>query len=174
MKTSTVHSPRRRTATGTRIGTLTGALLRVAAASLVVFHGFLLWDRVASLTLLDPAVALRWGAAAALALGLARLKRAGAPLLSGRGALVVWSLVALLHASMVPGLGGLAATLAEADAGLWLAIGLSGLLILSGARAAVTSAPPRHGANRMSWLLTTPSLRAARLAPLSPRPPPRA
>ncbi len=169
MKTSTTSPPR--DANGDPRGILVRALLRVAAASLVVFHGFLLWDRVASLTLLDPAVALRWGAAAALALGLVRLQLAGVPLTSGRKALVVWSLVALLHASMVPGLGGLAATLAEADAGLLLVLSISGLLVLLGAGASRTL--PARGTPGRPAPPVTPAFRAACLAPLSPRPPPR-
>ncbi len=164
------HGPTPRTERRTL---LVRALLRLAAAGLVVFHGFLLWDRIASLTLLDPVIALRWGAAAALVLGLVRLQRAGVPLLSGRKALVVWSLVALLHATMVPGIGGLTATLAEADAGLWLVLSLSGLLVLLGTRVAKSRTVPGHGMPGVSTGLT-PAFRVACLALLSPRPPPAA
>ncbi len=151
---------------------LAAALLRLAAAGLVVFHATLLWDRVASLTFLDPAVALRWGAAVALLLGLLRLRLAGVPLLSGRKAWVVWSLVALLHVSMSPGVGGLTATLAEADAGLWLVLSLSGLLILLGARARASQALPAPGAPGLTRPQVMLAFRVACLAQLSPRPPP--
>lgn len=166
------HDGPRDAATDAPLGILIRALARLAVVSLVVYHAWLLWDRVASLTLLDPAVALRWGAAAMLVLGLVRLQRAGVPLLSGQGALIVWLLVALLHASMAPGVGGLTATLAEADAGLWLALSLSGLLLLFGARVDASSALPKQGCPGSSTPEAVPALRAACLALLSPRPPP--
>ncbi len=148
-----------------------GVFWRVAAAVLVVYHAALFWDRVASLTLLDPAVALRWGVAAALAFGLVRMRRAGVPLLAGRRALIVWTLVALLHASMAPGAGAVAATLAETDAGLWLALSLSTLVALFGTAAGASlSRPPCGTPGRL--VPATPAFRAACLAPLSPRPPP--
>ncbi len=85
----------------TRIGRVAQQLLRTAAgagvAGLVAFHGWLLWDRLAGGDLLDPGVAFRWSVAALLVLALAGLQRAGAPLVRGRRALVVWLLVALLH-----------------------------------------------------------------------------
>ena len=173
MKTSPARN-HDRAATAAPLGILVRAFGRLAAASLVVYHVVLLRDRVASLTLLDPAVALRWGAAIALVLGLLRLWSAGMPLLSGRRALVVWSLVALLHASMAPGVGGLTATLAEADAGLWLALSLSGLLLLLGTRAGASLALPKQRTPGPSTPEAVPALRAACLAALSPRPPPRA
>ncbi len=149
-----------------------GALLRVTAAGLVVYHAFLFWDRVTSLTLLDPEVALRWGAAVALLLGFARLWRAGEPLLSGRKAWVVWSLVVLLHAGVAAGAGVPMAAPAEADAGLWLVLGLSGLLALFGARAAASRSLLLHGAPAPSRPQVTPAFRVADLALLFPRPPP--
>ncbi len=151
---------------------LVGAFVRVASAALVVFHGFLLWDRVASLTLLDPVIAVRWGVTATLLVGLVRLWRSGESLLSGRKALAIWSLVILLHASMAPGVGGLTATLAEADSGLWLTLSLSGLLILLGARANTSQVKPGHGQPGSMGPEQTPAFRIACLALLSPRPPP--
>ncbi len=172
MKTSAARHHDREAQAGPLFGILTRALVRLAVASLVVYHALLLWDRAASLTLLDPAVALRWGAAVALGLGLVRLQRAGVPLLSGRKALVVWSLVALLHAGMAPGIGGLAATLAEADSGLWLALSLSGLLLLLGTRTGASRALLTRATPGPSTPEALPALRAACLAVLSPRPPP--
>jgi hypothetical protein len=76
-------------------------LLRIAAiisvAALGLFHVRLFWERLAEGQLLDPAVALRWGGAALLVMGLAVLSRRGTPLFRGRRAVVVWTLVALLH-----------------------------------------------------------------------------
>jgi hypothetical protein len=69
-----------------------------AGATLAVFHLYLFWDRLAGGDLLDPAVAGRWLAAAALVAGLAALRRIGVPLARGRNAVVVWALVVLLHA----------------------------------------------------------------------------
>ncbi len=153
-----------------RFAVLVRTLLRIAAAALVVYHAVLLWDRVASLTLLDPVIALRWAAAAALAFGLVRMQLAGVPLLAGRRALIVWTLVALLHAGMAPGAGALAATLAESDAGALLTLGLSALVALLGTVAGEAIRPP-HTPGRLEPV-AAPAFRAACLAPLSPRPPP--
>ena len=79
---------------------------RVLAAGLVagltVFHGQLLGQRIADLTLLEPLVALRWGAAALMVLGLVQMQRAGISVVWGRRALILWLLVLLLHAGSVP------------------------------------------------------------------------
>ena len=141
------------------------------AAALVVFHGVLLWDRIASLTLLDPAVALRWAGTLLLLLGLARMWRTGVPLFSGRQARVVWTLVALLHASMVPGAGGGAATLAEADPGLWLTLALVSLAVVLGAVAG-TFRSQQPGGRPPRPRNTTRAVRAACLTLVAPRPPP--
>jgi hypothetical protein len=69
-----------------------------AIATLAAFHVYLFWDRLAGGDLLDPAVAGRWVAAAALVAALVALRRIGVPLARGRNAVVVWSLVVLLHA----------------------------------------------------------------------------
>ena len=69
-----------------------------AAATLVVLHVSILWDRVAQGRLTEPAVALRWLAALVLMVALLALRRRGVSLLWGRRALVFWLLVLLLHA----------------------------------------------------------------------------
>jgi hypothetical protein len=71
----------------------------MAALALAIFHIFLFWDRLVGGDLFDPAIALRWLAAAGLVSALAALRRMGIPLASGRKALVIWLLVVLLHAS---------------------------------------------------------------------------
>jgi hypothetical protein len=71
----------------------------VAALALASFHIFLFWNRLVGGDLLDPAIALRWVAAAGLVSALAALRRMGVPLARGRKALVIWLLVVLLHAS---------------------------------------------------------------------------
>lgn len=94
--------------------------LALGAAYLVALHAELLWQRIASQTLLEPLVALKWGAAAALVVALLRLQSAGVSLWRGRRAVVFWMLVLLLHAgAAVPAAGELAADLADqAEAGL--------------------------------------------------------
>ncbi len=67
------------------------------AVTLLTFHGWLLWLRLTGGQILDPEVALRWGAAVLLLSGLLILRRLGVPLFWGRKALVFWALVILLH-----------------------------------------------------------------------------
>jgi hypothetical protein len=70
-----------------------------ASLALVLFHLYLFWDRLIGGDLFDPAVALRWLAAAGLVSALVILRRMGVPLTSGRKACVVWLLAVLLHAA---------------------------------------------------------------------------
>jgi hypothetical protein len=70
-----------------------------AGAALAVFHIFLFWDRLVGGDLFDPAIAVKWLAAACLVSALMVLRRMGIPLTQGRKACVVWLLVVLLHAS---------------------------------------------------------------------------
>src|SRR4029450_9325726 len=50
----------------------------MAALALAIFHIFLFWDRLIGGDLFDPAIALRWVAAAGLVSALAALRRVGA------------------------------------------------------------------------------------------------
>ncbi len=70
------------------------------AAYLVYFHALLLWNRIATLKILETSVALRWGGAVVVLLGVFRLSRGGVPLFQGRKAVVFWLLVLLLHSSV--------------------------------------------------------------------------
>lgn len=70
-----------------------------AVLSLAIFHVLLFRDRLVGGDLFDPAVALRWLAAAGLVAALALLRHMGVPLARGRKAFVVWLLVVLLHAA---------------------------------------------------------------------------
>ncbi len=72
-------------------------LLVAAAAGLVVFHGWLLFARLASGNALDPIAALRWGGAGLVLLSLFSLRRLGISLVGSRHAAIVWLLAALLH-----------------------------------------------------------------------------
>lgn len=73
----------------------------IAAAILVVYHLVLLWQRLADMSLLQPAVALRWIVTVALLMGLRRMHAAGLPLIWGRRALAFWLFVLLLHVSFL-------------------------------------------------------------------------
>lgn len=79
-----------------RFARLAAAL--VATALLVGFHLSLLWERIAAATLFEPAAALRWTAALLLGGALLFSRRMGFRLWRGRGALVFWLMVLLLHA----------------------------------------------------------------------------
>ncbi len=72
---------------------------RVLVALLVIHHAVLLWQRVATQTLFDPAVALRWAATLGLLLAFLRLRRTGISLVWGHKAVAMWLLVLLLHVS---------------------------------------------------------------------------
>lgn len=92
-------------------------------ALVALYHAFLLWQRVADLTLFEPVIAARWLATLVLLLGLFRLHRRGVPLIWGRKALVFWLLVLLLHVSFYGPLAeGVEASLDIQRAGLMLAL----------------------------------------------------
>ena len=71
---------------------------RALLAVLFGFHAWLLGVHATTGRLWDPATALRWMAAALILAGFLWLRRAGWPLNSGRRALILWLLVAMLHA----------------------------------------------------------------------------
>lgn len=80
------------------------AAMVAMVALLSLFHLALLGEQVADGSLLDPAIAGEWVVGLLLLLGLVRLRRAGLSLMRGRAALVLWLLLAVLHAvTMVPG-----------------------------------------------------------------------
>jgi hypothetical protein len=78
------------------------ALPRLSALALVAFHLGLLAGRLADGTLVDPAVAVRWGLAGALAALAAVYRRRGLPLASGRTGVVFWLFALLLHLGGAP------------------------------------------------------------------------
>lgn len=92
-------------------------------ALVVLYHAFLLWQRVVDLTLLEPMVAARWLATLVLLLALYRLHHRGVSLIWGRKALVFWLLVLLLHVSFYGPLAeGVEAGFDFQRAGLMLAL----------------------------------------------------
>ena len=152
-----------------RIGRFLAAGL---VAGLVLFHSQLLWQRIASFTLFEPLVAVRWCAAMLLLAGFVGLQRAGVSVIWGHKALILWLLVLLCHAGAVSPASGHQPL---AEPGLLLAISLWGFalrVILGeldrlagggvplGARLLPTDRPP--------GLPRDPRF----LEPLSPRPPP--
>lgn len=72
-------------------------LLAAAGALLALFHVWLFAGQILDGRLDDPALLLRWGAAAGLAAGLLSLRRRGLSMLRGRPAATIWLLAALLH-----------------------------------------------------------------------------
>jgi hypothetical protein len=153
---------------------------RVAFLLLAGFHAWLFWIHAASGRLFDPATALRWCAGLLLVAGFAGLRRLGVPLVRGRKAVVLWLLVALLHAhaawapsSAIAERGALEHTLATvvlqaASATALLGIGL--VLVAFAVR------PRTRGSRSPSWFAqhARPAVRPSDgwLLLLSPRPPP--
>ena len=68
-----------------------------AGALLVLFHAWLLAGQAWDGRLADPALILRWAAAALIFAALIALRRAGASMFRGRKAVAIWLLAALLH-----------------------------------------------------------------------------
>ncbi len=92
----TVTSPR-----GSRPLAALPAASRLAVLLLSGFHAWLFWTHLASGRLAEPAVASRWGIGLLLAAAFFALRGASIPLTRGRRALVLWVLVAFLHAHAV-------------------------------------------------------------------------
>ncbi len=159
-----------------------GVALVVLGGGLVAFHAVLLWRRVASFTLLEPWVALRWAVSVLILMGLFRLRRAGVPVFWGRKALIIWLTVLLLHlGSVLPGASDvdLTAGLGPANAFLFIlpapatlafAVGLA-----LGLAAALLSGSAPGLPKRTAWRRIGPFRRATLLAccpNLLSRPPP--
>ena len=155
---------------------VTGRLGRFLATSLVAslafFHSHLLWQRIASFTLFEPLVALRWGGAALLFAGFVCLQRAGISVIWGHKALILWLLVLLCHAGAIAPVEGHQPL---AEPGLLLAVSFSELCPVDDPRRSSTAwasatRPPRGSCRHTIWPLYPATPRF--LEPLSPRPPP--
>ncbi len=150
-----------------------GRFLAVAlVAGLALFHSQLLWQRLASFTLFEPLVALRWGVAALVLAGFVCLQRAGVSVVWGHKALILWLLVLLCHAGAV---WPACSHQPLAEPGLLLALSLSGFAlraILGELDRLAGGAVPLFArilpASRPPGLPRDPRF----LEPLSPRPPP--
>lgn len=75
-------------------------LAGLVALAVAALHAVILWRQLGSGELFEPAVAARWLASLALVAVAWHFRRHGRSLLRGRGALVLWLLVALLHATL--------------------------------------------------------------------------
>lgn len=148
-----------------------------AASALGAFHLWLFVGQAQDGQLADPALVLRWLAAAGLLAALAALRRGGVSPLASRQALVVWLLAALLHApvmvdrSQVDGrqVQDFANALAQSVASCVLAGGL--VLLLTLRRRPVH---PGVGLRLGDWTARTcqAAVTGRHAPPFAPRPPP--
>jgi hypothetical protein len=156
-----------------------GAPLRWLAAlllfGLAAMHGEFLLRRLADNSIAEPAVLLRWVAAAGLLLAAHRWRRStGRSILTGRAALVFALLVALLHVGppATPGFAGAPGVPSPALPSELLVLGLAGLWLA--AALVATAKAPGVAASRLPR--SPQRCRAPRALPFglgfSPRPPP--
>lgn len=155
-------------------------LTRSGFTALAGFHAWLFWVHATTGRLLDPATTSRWVAAALILIGFLALRRVGRPLASGRRALVLWLLVALLHGHAAVGAAGgvPAAAVPETVTVLLTQIAVAAPAVLLGAGLILMLA--RRHIGRPRALALTEARRSVGSAPLaghvfrfSPRPPPR-
>lgn len=159
---------------------LTRGVIRLAYATLLVYHAILLSLHVWQGRLLEPDTLLRWLLGGLLFAGFVWLRRLDLPLFWGRKAIALWALVALLHAHAVAVPGD--ATVADARETAAVAVLLTqtislasfavGLLLL----AWILRHPPATPRTAGAWLLhsTQASLVASGYSNVtSARPPPR-
>ena len=151
---------------------------RAATAALIAFHAWLFWTHISTGRLLDPAVATRWVVGAGLFAALVGFKRLGVPVLFGRKAAVVWTLVAVLHCHaaitessvtdqpVVPTVAVLVAPFTLGSAALGL-----GLLVLTALRRR-SIARPQPSAWFVVPMATAGVATAFHVLTLAPRPPP--
>ena len=153
---------------------------RSVIAGLAGFHASLLWVHATTGRLLDPATALRWVAAALILAGFLALRRGGRPLASGRRALVLWLLVAMLHGHAMAGAARSveAASVPETVTVFLTQIAVTAPAVLIGASLILLLA--RRHVDRPRALALAEARRSVGGVPLaghvfrfSPRPPPR-
>jgi hypothetical protein len=153
----------------------------VAVLLLSGFHAWLFWTHLAAGRLTEPAVAFRWAVGLLLASGFLALRRASVPLTRGRGALVLWVLVAFLHAHAVLAPQGRLTDPVGLDESLAVFIvQVASTVTLLGAGLVLLAAALRLRALRspsLAWRAIPPAARRRSAAGwrlvLAPRPPPR-
>ncbi len=141
-------------------------------AGLGLFHLQLLWSRVSEGALLRPAVSLRWALGLLALAGLLHLRRLRLPLLGGRRALGLWTLVLLLHWSAGSEATGRGPTPAELLAPLPVTITLATALLAISLLAAPTVRKPLSSLAGLGARRAERPRRTGLLLPSLPRPPP--
>lgn len=155
-----------------------GSLGRLLALALVLAHAGLLWQRIASGTLLEPVALTKWLASAGLLGWLLFLRSRRVALFAGRRAAIFWLAVVVVHAQV----GGAAieptSALAAGQALAWflpisipLAAGVALLAALCSGWLPRTRSAPTCFAGRSRPSSTTD--RWSLLLAFAPRPPPR-
>lgn len=165
--------------TSPRFSRYLAAVSRLSLFLVLAFHAWRLVARALDGQLFEPGVALRWAAGVALLAALVALRRLGFPLVHGRKAAVLWTLVFLLHchAAVAPPLTPsgrpmvpqTAEVIAPYSAAPLLLLASALLLALAFRRASDTL---RLIARRATGVGPIGSPALARLACLAPRPPP--
>jgi hypothetical protein len=155
------------------------AASRLSLLVVLAFHAWRLVARALDGQLFEPGVALRWAVGVALLAALVGLRRLGIPILHGRKAAVLWTLVFLLHchAAVAPPLTPSGRPMVPQTAEVIATYSATPLLLVAGAlllalafRRAIQSL--RLVAHRAIGVgpIGTPAL--AHLTCLAPRPPP--
>ena len=153
------------------------SLLRVALVLLAGFHAWLFGDHLIAGSVFDPLVALRWAAGGLLLFAFLWLRRRGVSLVWGRRAIVLWLLVAVLHAhaAWTPADAASAAPAREAAVlalqAVSVAAVVAGLALMSALARVRALVPP---VTRLAALVSpaTPLAWVLALCILGPRPPP--
>jgi hypothetical protein len=153
---------------------LTGGVL---LAALSMFHVRLLWLRVASGSILDASVCVRWGFSALLLVALLALRRHLLSLTNARHALVFWLLVAALHWNVAPPETLQAASDSKSAVQTLFLLPAAGVVLALVAVLGLRSVSRRRSAPLVAAcfetaFVTAPALRAGWGLILAPRPPP--
>ena len=101
MLTTPTRHRRTNTRTSDVFRTVVRAIGHAAFVMLAGFHGWLLCTHATMGKLVEPEVAVRWSLAVLLVAAFLMLRRLGRPLFSGRRAVVLWTLVVLIHCHAV-------------------------------------------------------------------------
>lgn len=154
-----------------------GSALRVALVLLAGFHAWLFGDHLIAGSVFDPLVALRWAAGGVLLFAFLWLRRRGVSLVCGRRAIVLWLLVAVLHAHAAWTPADAASAAPAREAAVLALQAVSAAAVLAGLALLGALARPRTFAPHVTRLgafvpPATPLAGVLALCILGPRPPP--
>lgn len=152
----------------------TGVLLLGLGAGLGLFHLQLLWARLSEGALLRPGVALRWGLGLLAVAGFLQLRRRQVPLIRGRRALGLWTLVLLLHWSAASDPAGVGRPSPEFLVPLPVTITLAAALLATSLLGTPTASRPLVPLAALAAARADLPRGGAALLPSRPRPPPPA